>query len=75
MLADALSRRDQDFPRSKDDERHDFQKRAFISPELIVAPAQFSTSTPFEDEGLQDLWQQAIDQDDLYRELFEAVQR
>lgn len=75
VLADALSRRDQDIPKDKNDERRNLKKQAFISPELIVAPTQISLNTPFEDEELQDLWQQAIEGDDLYQELFDAVQR
>lgn len=75
ILADALSRRDQDVSRGKEREEVNNLKRVLISPELIVSPVQVELNSPFEDSELQNMWQSGIEHDDVYQELFESVQR
>lgn len=73
ILADALSRRDQDIPQGEEDERIDSCRRILIPPELIVYPAEISSRTLFEDEELENLWQRALAEDKGYQEIKDAV--
>jgi hypothetical protein len=62
VLADALSRREQDVPKENDD-RIIHQRQVLISPELIISPAQVNCNVLFEEEELQNLWQLGIEED------------
>ena len=73
VLADALSRRDQDMPEDDEDDRIDNLKRVLISPELVVSPAYMGGNMLFEKSDLQDLWQQAIADDMEYQSILNAV--
>lgn len=75
VLADALSRRDQDVPDNNEDDRIETLRRVLISPELVVSPADVREGTLFIDEDLQNLWQQAIVDDNEYQEILNAVRR
>lgn len=79
VLADALSRRDQDIPQDSNDERIDSFGRVLIPPDLVVCPIEDTTNVEskklFNNQELQELWQRASEKDEGYHQVVESVRR
>ena len=71
VLADALSRREQDLPKGADDSRLSERKATLIPPEKIAVEASAVTLEP--PSELVSQWQSAKEQDSLFQDLVRAV--
>lgn len=72
-LPDTLSRREQDMPQSEQDPRISERSMILLPPNLWVNTSRVDMRNPFLTEPLRDLWNEGIQADETYTELFRHV--